>query len=162
MEKQNFLKGLYNKRVLRIVDPSSEIKESYFLKSESYLDSAKILIKENKLEETVSLLYYSMYYSLLGLLFRVGIKSENHSASIEVLKSVFGLDTKEIKFARKERIDKQYYVDFRISKDDTDKLVKIAEDFDSGIQNYAGKLTNDKIEELREKFLKLLNVHASR
>lgn len=93
MKKPSFLVKLYKKGVIKVVAPSDEIRDSYFSKSESYLDSAKILIKENKLEETVSLLYYSMYYSLLGLLFEIGIKSENHTASIELLSSVFGIDT---------------------------------------------------------------------
>jgi uncharacterized protein (UPF0332 family) len=157
MKKLSFLVKLYKKGVIKVVAPSDEIRDSYFSKSESYLDSAKILIKENKLEETVSLLYYSMYYSLLGLLFEIGIKSENHIASIELLSSVFGIDPKEIVFARRERINKQYYVDFKISKDDVDKLVKIAEDFSSKIQDYSSKLTSSKIGELRKTFTKWLN-----
>ncbi len=157
MKKLSFLVKLYKKGVVKVVAPSDEIRDSYFSKSESYLDSAKILIKENKLEETVSLLYYSMYYSLLGLLFEIGIKSENHTASIELLSSVFGIDTKEIVFARKERINKQYYVDFKISKDDVGKLVKTAEDFSSKIQDYSSKLTSSKIDELRKTFIKWLN-----
>jgi len=43
-------------------------------------------LKNKKLEEAVSMAYYSMYYSLLALLFRVGIKSENHTASIFLLR----------------------------------------------------------------------------
>jgi uncharacterized protein (UPF0332 family) len=157
MKKPSFLVKLYKKGVIKVVAPSDEIRDSYFSKSESYLDSAKILIKENKLEETVSLLYYSMYYSLLGLLFEIGIKSENHTASIELLSSVFGIDTGEIVFARKERINKQYYIDFKISKDDVDKLVKTAEDFSSKIQDYSSKLTRSKIDELRKTFINRLN-----
>jgi len=40
----------------------------------------------------------------LALLFKVGIKSENHTASILLLKELFGLDNSKILNAKKERM----------------------------------------------------------
>ncbi|MBS3088829.1 HEPN domain-containing protein [Candidatus Pacearchaeota archaeon] len=82
MKKINFLSKLRREGKLEIVEPSEEMKKSYILKSESNLTSAKILLNNNRLEESVSLAYYSMYHLLIALLFKIGIKSENHSGSI--------------------------------------------------------------------------------
>lgn len=108
MKKINFLKKLCNQGKLELVESSEELKQSYILKSESNLISAKILLNNDKFEESVGLAYYSMYHLLTALLFKIGIKSENHSASIILLKNLFNHDNKEIFDAKKERIDKQY------------------------------------------------------
>ena len=56
--------------------------------------------------------YYARYNLLLALLFKAGIKCENHSGSILLLKLLFEKSElyKIISDAKKERIDKQYYV----------------------------------------------------
>ena len=111
---------LKNEGKLEIVEPSDEIAASYLQKSDSHFESAKILLTSDKLEESVSMAYYGMYHSLLALLFKCGIKCENHAASILLLKEVFNENNlvKEISFAKKERIDKQYYTDFKLTKQD--------------------------------------------
>src|SRR3989338_7630546 len=112
MKRTNFLIKLNKKGIIDIVKPSDEISQSYIMKSESNLISAKILLSNERLEESVSLAYYSMYHLLNALLIKVGIKSENHTASIILLKLLFGIDNKDIYESKKERIDKQYYIDF--------------------------------------------------
>ena len=89
MKEINFLKKIKEQRKLELVDSSEEMKMSYMIKSESNLISAKILLGNERLEESVSLTYYSMYHLLNALLFKVGIKSENHTASIILLKLLF-------------------------------------------------------------------------
>ncbi len=123
---------------MKLVEPSEEVKNAYLTKS--------------KLEEAISMAYYSMYYSLLALLFKVGIKSENHTASIILMKLLFGLDNSEIMKAKKERIDKQYYVDFEIAESDVEELIKIAEDFNARLYDLSEKLSRSEIEEARRKF----------
>ena len=151
----DFLNKLKKKGKLEIVEGSDEIKESYLEKSESNLISAKILLENDRLEEGVSLAYYSMYHILIALLFKVGIKSENHSASIVLLKKVFEVDNKDIKFAKKERVDKQYYVDFKITKEDVIDMVERAEEFRKALIDFISKLDNETIEIYRETFEKL-------
>lgn len=129
MKKANFLAKLYAQKKIQIVESSIEIKESYLIKSESNLISAKILLKNNKLEESVSLAYYSMYHSITALLFRVGIKCENHSAAIILLKKLFDIDNTDISLAKAERVDKQYYVDFHISLKEVEDMIRLAESF---------------------------------
>ena len=81
-------------------------------------------MNNNKFEESVGLAYYSMYHLLIALLFKVGIKSENHSASVILLKEIFNQDNKKIFEAKTERIDKQYYIDFKITKSDVEETIK--------------------------------------
>ncbi|OYT37793.1 DNA-binding protein [Candidatus Pacearchaeota archaeon ex4484_31] len=121
------------------------------------LESAKILLKNKKLEEAISMAYYSMYYSLLALLFRVGIKSENHTVSIILLKELFGLDNSEILEAKEERIDKQYYVDFKIAEEDVKQMIRAAEHFNAEVFDYMEKLNAENIRKIRDKFKKIIS-----
>jgi len=157
MKKINFLKKIEKENKLAIVEPSEEIKQSYINKSESNLISAKILLDNNRLEETVSLVYYSMYNLLTALLFKTGIKCENHSASIILLKELFLIDNSEISFAKEERIDKQYYTDFRITKDEVIDLIEIAETFNKKLFDFISKVTNESIEKYKVQLKNVLN-----
>ena len=98
-----------------------------------------------------------MYYFLLALLFRVGIKSENHTASIFLLKELFGLDNSEMLKAKKERIDKQYYVDFKIVESDVKDLIKVVENFNGKIFDFLEKMSLSEIERIREKFIEIIS-----
>ncbi len=97
-----------------------------------------------------------MYYMLLSLFFRVGIKCENHSAAIVLLKELFKVDNSLISYAKKERIDKQYYVDFKIMKEEVKELIEAAEIFNSNILDFIEKLNSEKIAEFRMKMETLL------
>ena len=156
MKKLDFLKKLREEGKLKLVEPSEEVKQAYLKKSESYLDSAKLLLKNKKLEESISLAYYSMYYSLLALLFRTGIKSENHTASIILLKELFGLDNSKILKAKKERVDKQYYTDFKIVQPDVEALIKVAENFNAMIFDFLEKMNLSWIKIIRERLKKII------
>jgi len=97
-----------------------------------------------------------MYNMLTAILFQVGIKCENHTASIILLNALFGLDNKSISFAKDERIDKQYYVDFGITRDDTEELIEIAEDFNKTLFDFSSKMNSQKIKDYRKLFLTLV------
>lgn len=56
MTELDFLNKLRRESRLKIVEPSDEVKKAYLQKSESYLTSAKLLLKP---EERVSMVYYS-------------------------------------------------------------------------------------------------------
>jgi len=152
----NFLKNLKRKKKLELIELSEEINKSYLEKSESNLISAKILLDSERLEESVSLVYYSSYHLLLALLFKIGIKSENHSGSVILLNELFNLDNSFILFAKKERIDKQYYVDFHITKEEVKELIIKAEEFNEDLLDFISKLVNDDINLYRSKFIKLI------
>ncbi len=156
MKKSDFFNRLQEERKLQLVPPSEEIMSSYMKKSDSHLISAKLLLKNDRLEESVSLAYYSMYYMLLSLFFRVGIKCENHSAGIILLKELFNIDNTLISYAKKERIDKQYYVDFKIMKAEVEELIQAAEIFNSKTLDFIEKLNSEKITKIRMKMDTLL------
>lgn len=65
------------------------MKLSYLMKAENCLKSAKILFQGQLYENSISEAYYCMYNSLLSLLFKIGIKSENHSASVIIFDKLF-------------------------------------------------------------------------
>lgn len=127
----SFLARLAEEGRLEVIEPSEEICSAYLAKAEKSLKSAKILLENALYEDSVSMSYYAMYNSLTALLFRTGIKCENHSGSIMLLMKVFRRADlyKVISFAKKERVDKQYYVDFELTEDSAVELLGKAEDF---------------------------------
>ena len=161
MKKQNFLNKIIKERKLEKVNPSEEICFSYLEKANNCLMSGKILLKNSLYENSISMFYYTMYNSLIALLFKVGIKCENHSASILLLKIIFNRDDlfDLISFAKKERIDKQYYFvskkDF-ISKDSALDMMKKSEGFLVQIKLFSDSLNLEKIKEIRVKFDSLI------
>ena len=90
----------------------------------------------------------------MALFFASGIKCENHTAAIMLLKDVFGIDNFSIHFAKTERIDKQYYVESSPVRDDVVALIRTAESFNAGILDATDRLTNEKIESFRAKLKK--------
>jgi uncharacterized protein (UPF0332 family) len=118
MRRIPFLNKIHNEGKLKLVDPSTEIKDAYLQRANESLSSAKVLLDIGNLKDTVALAYYAMYHTLLALLFRTGIKCENHTAAIILLKEVFAIDNSSISKAKEERVDKQYYIDFAVTKED--------------------------------------------
>ncbi len=101
--------------------------------------------------------YYAMYNSLIALLFRTGIKCENHAGSILLLKLLFGKKElfKLISDAKEERIDKQYYVTTEkdeLTKESTQELLLNTENFVVKMKLVIKNLNNGYIEEIRDKF----------
>ena len=157
MEKNKFLLKLMEEQKILLVDASKDICNSYLTKSKSHYESANLLFQSSKLEEAVSLAYYGMYHSLLALLFRCGLKSENHTGSILLLKVIFKEDdlANIISFAKKERIDKQYYLDFNLSKQDVESMITQTKQFIDKIRLILDRLTEEKIVLLRNKYKSL-------
>ncbi len=153
MKEPGFLGKLKKKGILRLVEPSEEIKESYLEKSANSLKASEVLLKTKLLEEAVSMGYYAMYHSLLALMFKCGIKCENHAGNIIILKGIFNENELHdtISDAKEERIDKQYYVDFEITEKDVSELVVRAGEFATKIKLLMESLTTDAVERIREK-----------
>ena len=151
MKKTGFSTKLHKEGKLEIIEPSENLCVSYIQKSESHFESAKILLERGKLEESVSMAYYGMYHILLALLFKCGIKCENHTASILLLMGLFNESrlAEEISFGKKERIDKQYYADFNISKTECMDMTDRTEKFILDLKQIIKQLNSEKIEKLR-------------
>ncbi len=91
MKKSNFLSKLKREGKLELIKPSEEICSAYLEKADNCLKSARILLKNELYENSVSMSYYVMYNSLTALLYKTGIKCENHAGSIILFKKLFGL-----------------------------------------------------------------------
>lgn len=156
MKKIEFLVKLSIEKKLRIVEPSENMKESYISKSSHSLNSALILLNKDEIEDAIPLAYYSMYNMLTALLYKSGIKCENHSASIILLKELFEFDDSKISFAKTERVDKQYYVEFKLSKKDTEDMIKLAKEFNSILYDFIEKITLRDIAKYRAELEKIL------
>jgi uncharacterized protein (UPF0332 family) len=152
----NFFKRLHKEKALLLVEPSDDIRDAYLKKSESYLASSKLLLDNERYEESVSMGYYSMYYSVLALFFAAGIKCENHSAAIMILKDIFGIDNSAIESAKAQRIDKQYYVTSVPVHDDAVTLIRDAESFNAVLLDVIARLTNEKKESFRQRLKKIV------
>jgi uncharacterized protein (UPF0332 family) len=149
-----FIDKLIKEERIRFVEPSSEIAQSYLEKSSKSLISAKTLQQIHNFDDAVALTYYSMYYSGIALLYMVGIKCENHTGTIILLKDVFEIDNTSIIKAKKERVDKQYYVDFNATDDDVKEGIIVAEAFNSVIKEIIDRMNNNQMTKFREGFKK--------
>lgn len=158
MTRINFLVKLKEEGKLKLVKPSEIVPQSYLEKSNNSLKAAQLLFDSELYEESVSMSYYGMYHCVLALMFRCGIKCENHAASIILLERLF--KEKElssiISKAKEERIDKQYYVDFQILEGDAKDMMKIARDFTIQLKLVIEKLNQMDIEGIRERFVQLI------
>lgn len=130
---------------------------AYLEKSTRSLQSSKATFDIKNYEDSVALAYYSMYYSVLALFFRIGLKCENHSAAIILLKKVFDIDNRTISEAKTERVDKQYYVDFDVTKAEVLDMLGIAEEFNANLLHYIDNINQDEIVELRKKVESVFN-----
>ena len=138
-----------------------EMCASYLIKSDNCLKASKILLKAGLYENSIGEAYYAMYNATLSLLFKCGIKCENHTGSILLLNILFKLEMLHniLSNAKTERIDKQYYImdahAILDSKETSDRMIKEAESFILELRNYSNRLTNDNIKKVRESFATL-------
>lgn len=151
MAKINY-KLLIKKKIIRFVEPSKNLKESYLEMSNKFFSSADLLLKNNFFESATVDFYYSSYNSLTALLFYSGIKCENHNASIDILKTFF--KEKElfeiISEIKEERIDKQYYHETPSTKERLNEIRTLCQKFNLGIKILISELNKDKIEQIKK------------
>ncbi|MEK6843941.1 MAG: HEPN domain-containing protein [Nanoarchaeota archaeon] len=161
MNEQSFLSKLKKEKVLKSVEPSEEIKESYLKKASDCLTAAKILYNNKLYENSIGSSYYTMYDGLTALLFKVGIKCENHNGSITIFKTLFNQSEllKIIVFGKEERIDKQYYPSSKDNpaptEESTKDMISKAENFLIKIRVVMNSLSQEEIIKLRERFEKI-------
>jgi len=162
MKDPEFLNLLKNEGKLKLVDPSDEICSSYTEKSDKCLKAAKILLENELYENSITMSYYVMYNILTALLFKTGIKCENHSAAIILLKLLFKENelAKEVFTAKEERIDKQYYVatSENLSISSAEDMLEKAESFAIKVKAIINKVNGDFIQKIRTEFDKLIRL----
>ncbi|MBU0471276.1 MAG: HEPN domain-containing protein [Nanoarchaeota archaeon] len=137
---------------MKLVEASKEVSKSYAQKSNNSFKAARILLAQSLLEESTSMAYYAMFHKVIALFRLIGIKCENHAATIILLKELFGIQNKEISFAKQERVDKQYYTEFKITKNDVEDMINKAEEFIEELDLFTDRLTEDKVKHFKEIF----------
>lgn len=152
MKKIKFIKELVSEGKIRLVSPSYEVAAAYAKKSLNSLKASKLLFDQSLFEEATSMLYYAMYNKVMSLFFLVGIKCENHNASIILFKGLFKLDNFLLSFAKQERVDKQYYIDFVITRSEVVDLIAKAESFLDSLDHFIDLMTGPQKNQFREEF----------
>lgn len=149
MKKRDFLLKLAHERRLQLIEPSSGAGAVYQKKSENRLESARLLLRNEHLEETIAMAYFSMYHATMALFSRAGIRCENTTALILLLGDLFEIDNTVIELAREERLDIQYSSDFNVTREDAEGLINAAESFNALIDDYIRQLTDADVSRYR-------------
>lgn len=158
MKNSNFLIKLKKENNLKLVEPSEEISKSYLSKSDKCIKVAELAYNAKIYENAVSEAYYSIYNLVLSLFFKCGIKCENHSAAVILIKNLFKLNELYNIFSefKKDRIDNQYYVPVSgnepVNKEKCAERIKTAKEFNVRIIAYTNNLKLKEINEIRERF----------
>lgn len=152
----NFLKKLAQENTLRIQEPSNNLATAYITKATNCVQASNLLAQNNLYENAISSAYYAMYNALQALLYKTGIKCLNHTASIHLLKHLYDQQElhRQIQHAKKERIDKQYYVtdqEETQTQQDTQELIQQAQDFVTHIRLLVDELTEQDYKDARKK-----------
>ncbi|MDI6738075.1 MAG: DNA-binding protein, partial [Nanoarchaeota archaeon] len=65
-------------------------------------------------------------------------------------------DNKEISFAKSERVDKQYYVDFHITRAEVADAINASEKFNRHLLDFISRISRKDIIEYRARLRKLI------
>jgi len=151
------LKWCFRKREVKLIEPNENLSNEY-LKSaeETLLVLRDIKGKSNMWLATTK--YYSEYFALYALLMRIGIKSEIHDCTIEIVKFLEEQNVIEMGIAKilendkSLRIDNQYYLKNKKVFVDYNNL----RDMIFKIKEIINTITNEKIEEIRRKIREIV------
>ena len=161
MKRSSFLNKLKAEESLKLVEPSGEISKSYLIKSDKCIQVARLAYDAGIYENAVSEAYYSIYNAVMSLFFKCGIKCENHSGAVLLIKELFKLESFYLIFSefKKDRIDNQYYIPILdtepINKEKCNERIRIAQRFNAELRAYSGKITIQEINNIRKKFEEL-------
>ena len=161
MKSSDFLNKLNKEGKLEIVEPSEQISSSYEKKGIECREVANLAFDNGYFESAVTQGYYSMYNMVLSLLFKCGIKCENHSASAILLRDFFNQSELYAIFskAKEERIDKQYYItpskNNLATKESAKEMMSIALRFNPKITALKNNLKLQEINNIRNEMMKI-------
>ena len=122
---------------------NKEVYKGYLDAARNKLDSAEILFKHSKYDDSISRAYYAVFHCAQVLLVSLGIKAESHAG----VRQLFGLHfIKKGKFDKKfgrylknlkdERENGDYGIFTLIEKKDAQEALKEAEEFIKVTEKY--------------------------
>ena len=141
--------GIKNGIVL--VEPNDNLASAYLKKAE---DAMKAMHSVVSFDWKISTGYYSMYFSLYSVLMKIGIKSENHTCTIEIMQHLLnGFFTSDecemLGKARRARVETQYYVASNVSETFCGTLSKRVPRFLVKCRSIVEGLDEKQVERLR-------------
>jgi uncharacterized protein (UPF0332 family) len=153
------LRWCFSKKEVKFIEPNENLANEYLRSAEETLLVLKnIEGKSNMWLATTK--YYCEYFACYALLMRLGIKSEIHDCTIEIIsflekQRVIEKGTAKMLENDKElRIDNQYYLKNRPVDIDYNAL----RDFVLRIKEIINTITNEKIKEIREKIRRAIEL----
>jgi uncharacterized protein (UPF0332 family) len=153
------LKWCFSKKEVKLIEPNENLAKEYLNSAEETLLILKnIEGKSNMWLATTK--YYCEYFACYALLMRLGIKSEIHDCTIEIIKFLEKQAVIERGIAKlleddKDlRIDNQYYLKNRPVDIDHNAL----RDFVLRIKEIINTITNERIKEIRKKIKRAIEL----
>jgi len=120
----------------------SEI-ESLLKRSDRYLITAEVLVREGDFESSVSRSYYAMFFSAQAVLLSKGLHFSSHKMTISAFGEFFvktGIFSKEMGKDLNKAFDKRqisdYYHDFIIDKSEDEEFVGSGKSFVNKIKEH--------------------------
>jgi uncharacterized protein (UPF0332 family) len=141
-----------------LIEPNDNLASAYIRKSE---DAMVAMHSVPSRDWKITAGYYSLYFSLYSVLTKIGIKSENHVCTIEIMQHLLTafFSTEECEMlekARRVRVETQYYVTSDSSSVFSDTLVKQVPRFLVKCKTMIGGLDEKQVHALRATLAQLI------
>ncbi|PIN72041.1 hypothetical protein COT48_00240 [Candidatus Woesearchaeota archaeon CG08_land_8_20_14_0_20_47_9] len=139
------------KKGMKLIEPTDNLAEEYFKNAEDTLKITNMIKDSGSNMWLATQKYYTEYLAAYSLLMKIGIKSEIHSCTIEVIKlleqeKIMHFNLSKILEKDKElRIDNQYYLKNRPVKIDPKKLSQLL----LNVRHILDTITKEQIEKIR-------------
>ena len=147
---------LHQNRGLRLIDPNENMSKSYMEKAEESRKAMDMHFKEGLPNWVTIAAYYTEYFAFYALALKFGIKCEIHECTI-ALSELFvknGIIHREIhenlKKAKQNRINAQYYIRESLNKEKIKEEVIEAKNFVLFMKEKLEKITENEIVGLRD------------
>ena len=141
-----------------LIEPGDTLASAYLRKSE---DAMEAMHSVPSRDWKISAAYYSLYFSLYSVLMKIGIKSENHVCTIEIMQHLLtdfftGEESDLVDKARQARIETQYYTTSDVSVVFEKTLAKQVPHFLVKCRGIVNRLDAKQIKKLRETYSELV------
>lgn len=141
---------------LKLIEPNNNLAEEYFKNAEETLRITNLIKNSNSNMWLATQKYYTVYLAAYAILMKIGIKTEIHSCTIEIIKllekeKIIDFNFSDILEKDKElRIDNQYYLKNRPVNYNAEKQAEIL----LKIRSILDKINKEQIEKIREYIIK--------
>lgn len=138
---------------MKLIETNTNISEEYYSNAEETLRVTNLIKKSGSNMWLATQKYYTEYLAAYSLLMKIGIKTEIHSCTIEIIKllereGIINFNFSKILEKDKElRIDNQYYLKNRPVEFNSEEMAELL----LKIRKVLNDLTEEQIITIREK-----------